>query len=344
MSLEIERIGDKFSFIIGADRSGTTLLSNILNNHPDIIAPPEQEFLMSLLYKYAGRNTLSEKEIEEIISNLWIRKREFKKIWNLDTELLRKKLVNQNQNIESILESIFVSYDLAKEDNYRMILDKNPVYSEYLEGLRSQFPGSKYVAIVRDFRDRYVSLKTNKGSTYSFGLMGILKWKYYYNSIRKFKERYPDEIIVVKYENLINEPDNTIGEICEFLGLRRISELYNFPLREIKVDGSTKSDQKFNQMHSLSSKPISKNKIGIWKNQLAQNETKLLVHFCAKEAEFYGYGDFVKLTHYEKIVYTVRYFYAPIQYRMVTLLNRLGPRLPFWIQKRLVDYFRDRIK
>ena len=37
----ISQLGDNLVFLIGLPRSGTTLLSQLLNNHPEIDAPPE---------------------------------------------------------------------------------------------------------------------------------------------------------------------------------------------------------------------------------------------------------------------------------------------------------------
>ena len=50
---EIRKISSMpMSFVLGKERSGTTLLQLMLNVHPGIVAPPESRFIMLLFYTF----------------------------------------------------------------------------------------------------------------------------------------------------------------------------------------------------------------------------------------------------------------------------------------------------
>ncbi|MCA9300553.1 MAG: sulfotransferase, partial [Phycisphaerales bacterium] len=48
-------LGDRLAFVIGAFRSGTTLLRKILDAHPEVRAPAESWFLLPLLNLWDGK-------------------------------------------------------------------------------------------------------------------------------------------------------------------------------------------------------------------------------------------------------------------------------------------------
>ena len=43
------------NFVIGKERSGTTLLQVMLNAHPNIVAPPESRFIIMFYFKYGSK-------------------------------------------------------------------------------------------------------------------------------------------------------------------------------------------------------------------------------------------------------------------------------------------------
>ena len=76
---------EKSFFIIGRGRSGTTLLSKLLNEHKQIHIPPESFFILNLLEKYKNK-PLKKNEIVNFVNNL------FKENHFLSSGKLKKKL------------------------------------------------------------------------------------------------------------------------------------------------------------------------------------------------------------------------------------------------------------
>ena len=81
-------------FVVGAQRSGTTLLRLILNAHSKIIIPEESGFLMPLLNKKKLKKTIKDKDLEMIIN--YLESNNQLKLWKFDfsdfkTRLLKRK-------------------------------------------------------------------------------------------------------------------------------------------------------------------------------------------------------------------------------------------------------------
>ena len=70
-------------FILGRERSGTTMLRVNLNNHPKIHIPPESPFIMYLYKKYVNKKKIN---LFEFINDL--KQEPFLHIWNIDYENL----------------------------------------------------------------------------------------------------------------------------------------------------------------------------------------------------------------------------------------------------------------
>ena len=65
-------------FIMGKERSGTTLLQTLLDAHPNIVAPPESEFIVLLYPRFGKIKKWTKKKIydflEELYQEPWITK------------------------------------------------------------------------------------------------------------------------------------------------------------------------------------------------------------------------------------------------------------------------------
>ena len=97
------------AFILSAGRSGSTLLSNLLNGHSKILSTPESVFLVLLGIKYGNQSSFSEKDYQIIAENIWLRKKELKGSWNQDkTQLLEQLISQQPQSITNILDLIYI--------------------------------------------------------------------------------------------------------------------------------------------------------------------------------------------------------------------------------------------
>ncbi|HEC64796.1 MAG TPA: hypothetical protein ENI23_05860 [bacterium] len=100
-------------------------------------------------------------------------------------------------------EKDFDGYDIY---HYRVLLDKVGVYS-----------GSNvyFIFVLRDPRDVITSLYPSTGGKY---LVDFGSWLKNYEEFLSLKERFSEDIIVIRYEDLITDPDSSQKIIADFIG------------------------------------------------------------------------------------------------------------------------------
>ena len=133
-------------FIVGSPRSGTTLLGNILNEHPGIAEWYEPYYLWEQFFP-------AEK------SEIW------------DVNLLNAKTRKK-------IQKAFQVY--SNKSGKPMVLDKSPYHSFNIDIIHNIFPRARWIHIVRDGRDVTLSIKKEwkkrsdvvQKKNYS----GFLKW------------------------------------------------------------------------------------------------------------------------------------------------------------------------
>src|SRR5579862_4866650 len=90
---EIEKINSMpMNFVLGKERSGTTLLQLMLNVHPGIVAPPESRFIILLFYKYGRIKQWTEKIIVNFCNDLF-KEALFRNFWSVIREELQADLL-----------------------------------------------------------------------------------------------------------------------------------------------------------------------------------------------------------------------------------------------------------
>ncbi len=147
MELSLQEI-DKISktpmnFVVGKERSGTTLLQLMLNAHPNIIAPPESRFIVLLYYKY-GKIQVWTKEIISRFCDDLFKEDLFRNFWGIDKKELVEILcsVKDQLTFTLVCKIIFrVSSPGKKEVN--VFFDKNPVYYYFLPEREQNIPRCK---------------------------------------------------------------------------------------------------------------------------------------------------------------------------------------------------------
>jgi hypothetical protein len=195
--------GDCFIFIGGAPRSGTTLLQNMLDSHPEIFGGAE--FL----------------HVPDIIN---LRNR-FKT--SIDREYIGAycSQTEVDQEIKRLIERFLMPAHLGTSARY--LSEKTPGNILVFSELAEIFPNAKFIEIVRDPRATVSSLlqvgkraKEKKGKPVSFARDARAASAYVMQCIeagRQAEDKYPGRILTVKYENLVADPRKVLDMICEYL-------------------------------------------------------------------------------------------------------------------------------
>ncbi len=186
----IQGVSSKPVFICGMFRTGSTLLEQILAAHPAFTAGGESEFFPRLIAREfhdypEGLDTITPDEI-----HTW-----------------REGAENHSNRMTG---------------GATRLTDKRPDNFLYLGLIKAILPSAEFVVTERDWRDVALSIfSTRLGvtQTYSTDLADI---RHYIGLQRKLVDHWEsilgDDLVRVRYEDLVSQPEETIGHILHQLG------------------------------------------------------------------------------------------------------------------------------
>jgi len=209
-------------FIVSCGRSGTTLLRKQLIENTFVHIPPESDDNIPQSIIYYTRNIYKPwNDIIDGVLNLWINSPSFK-YWNLDLyeniDVLRS-IGKDKQNLSAIINYIYTEHLKKQNPTATSWGDKTPYLVYRLRWLMLLYPKSKFVHQMRDGRNVILSRVRNFNESLSFALN---KWNW---SIEHWEKLKTPNKILIKYEDLVNNNDKTLGDVIEYLNLeRRIEE------------------------------------------------------------------------------------------------------------------------
>ena len=281
-------------FVIGAERSGTTLLRLMLTAHPDICIPPESLFFVALESKYGAAPDLLP-QIEDFLNDLY--NNNFHRFWewNVDPKLLLNNWKNYHQlSYTQAVETVYQTYCQQFDPAASIWGDKNPFHIYQLGKIRRYFPGVKVILIVRDFRACYSSVKKlvakeqERGEVWQ-GIKTIGGLTHQWNQVVKIIEKYHqkwEQFYLVSYEDLVREPSAQLAKICKWVGVDFQESMLEFYQRNAELGLVP-----VNQMvwHPNTLEPIGSDRINAWQDELSVTELETIELMNWKNLEKLGY-------------------------------------------------------
>jgi len=277
-----------FLFVIGRPRSGTTMLRSMLDAHPNVCIPLESAFIKNLFPKYGKIQKWNNELILSFYHEL-IKQPQFN-LWAINNDDLKEQLLkipekSAFQDICKLIYSMVISFYEKKE--IKIIADKNPPYTLCIPLLLKIFPEARFIYITRDYRDNILSMKSVDFEKPWLTSLAY-RWKYYnkkfLNEYHKDKSRFH----IVKYEDLVIEPEKYLTNICSFLGIDYYEGMVHY--NNIKDKALKVYPQELiDKYHKSLFEPVSPSKVGQWKNKMSVKEIKKCDLIVGKYADIMGY-------------------------------------------------------
>lgn len=202
-------------FIIGSERSGTNLLQKLLSNHQSLIGPKTPHLINTFFREQRYFGDLVDKENQNKLYEalLLICNHKFSN-WNIEYPK-NQDLITKYKFIEAILNLyIQITVDnqkngfIAKELNAHLFID------EILE----LYPDAKFIHIVRNPLEQASSWM--KTPLFYYTPQDVAQdWVDVQQDILNKKHRLKDALITCKYEDLVNDTENSITKILNFCNL-----------------------------------------------------------------------------------------------------------------------------
>jgi hypothetical protein len=265
-------------FIIGAQRSGNTLLRLLLNQHSMLSIPKEAGFLMPYLErnKLDDPRLLSPRERQTLVRYL-LQNRQYQK-WDLELDVLDPIL----QTELSLRQAIgFLYWMFAQRHNKKICGDKSPSFIRKLNLLLDIYPDAKLIHIARDGRDVYLSLKKIEEPSAASIAVASLEWRIKLSLIRKSIMKHPHRTVELKYEELLLNPAQTLEKVCDFIGVPFEAEMLDFYQTSEKFVDPRHSELIF--------RPLDPSNTRKWVKSFTPFELKKYDFFSRKTLRRYGY-------------------------------------------------------
>ena len=197
-------------FVVGMWRSGTSLLYALLNQHPDI----------GLMYE-CDMLTLSPLFVIPRKSSWWLEKVDS---WN---GALTRHKIDRSTIPEDItdLPNAFraVAQQYATKKGATVWGCKSPTYFDCMNQFADWYPNAKFIVIWRDPAEVCRSIVRAAEKAAWFARPGTdLRAILGYRRMKKEADglvRRGAAIYQLQYDDLVREPEKTLGSICEFIGI-----------------------------------------------------------------------------------------------------------------------------
>ena len=195
-------------FLIGAPRSGSTLLARMLGSHPALFAPAEPH-LMPPLAHLGFHQRVDEAPYDPVITQQGLR------------SFVALLPGGEADWLAALRRATDYLYERALTDSGRSVfLDKTPAYALVLDFLTRLYPDARYVVLTRHPMAIWSSYIDSffAGDSAAAHARNPLLERYVPAIARLLRER-PVALVHVHYEALVTDPEGGLREICTFLGL-----------------------------------------------------------------------------------------------------------------------------
>jgi hypothetical protein len=225
-------------FVIGSPRSGTTLLRLMLTAHPQLVVPPECGFVTWLHPAFGAWRAaeFGDSTHRSRFATAVCEARKFE-TWNLAARDVAEAVSGSTTYAEACA-SVYRLYAARRGKPTAVWGDKNNYYLSQITLLKTIFPASRVIHIVRDGRDVTCScrevMSADSSSPYRPSLPVRLeeaaeRWA---NDIRAIRSQLAalraDDSIELRYEDLVCEPTRELPRLCAWLGVDFAPEMLSF--------------------------------------------------------------------------------------------------------------------
>lgn len=207
----------KMLFIIGAPRSGTTMLERMLSSHSMIQGGPEPHILTPLAYTGVW-DKVNKAPYDYILSSL--AQRSF-------VENLPNKEQDYWDACRAYCDLLF-SQHLLKSGK-PICLDKTPAYALILPFLTKVYPDANYIVLTRHPVATFLSFANSFfDGDYKVAHEHEYLLNNYVPAIANFLKQSETPYFQVSYENLVKDPEKWMSEISSYIDIPFESNTINY--------------------------------------------------------------------------------------------------------------------
>jgi hypothetical protein len=281
-------------FVVGMNRSGTTLLRMMLDSHPELTIPPETHFVPEVIKTFKRTDRTTPADVLGAMKSA----REWGDFDFTDIEMLgllqdRGRKLNAGEALRAFYEAY-----AAREGKSRWG-EKTPNYVGKMQQIQRALPEARFVHVIRDGRD--VALSVLDRTVRDLTAADVAKrWK---RKIQKARDAAPKlrNYTEVRYEDLILDTEPSLRRICEFIELEWDDAVLDYHersesrLEEMKralpADGHSAELDVERRMatHAMTTKPPDADRVSRWKRQMTDDDRRAFEEIAGPMLADLGY-------------------------------------------------------
>lgn len=309
-------------FVFGCPRSGTSLVSRMLDSHPHI-AIPHESHLYNRVYPAVGCHVDLRRErirtllVTEILRSMYV------EMWVPPASLAETLAAITRTDFHGVVEGLLGAWTVRQGKSRWG--EKTPQHTLCWRTILAGFPDLQVIHLIRDGRDVALSHKAAPfGPKHVYAV--AQRWVQYLSAAEEAQAALGERAFLsVRYEDLVAEPERELRRICTFLG-----EGFTPAMLAFHHEGITYPTDRRN-FDNLR-RPLLSDNTEKWRRRMSARELRIFEAVAGAELERYGYARSLRdprISVWEAA--SCRYLEHPPQRALAMLRNRQGYR--FTIQR-----------
>lgn len=287
---ELYPIAERFSsqttppfFIVGAGRSGTTLIRSMLAAGGEVAIPVETQILHTLPVKFVAYRGLGWEDLCRLIIANFESHPDFSR-WETNLAAVYQRVIQLDKpqrSLARLIHEVYREYAAQHFPEAARWGDQSPINTFYWKNIDKMFPEARYIHMLRDGRDVVASLSDRFGQ----GIIptAVQRWKTSIQVTENLQSRVGSRFLLVRYEEITQNTKPVLQKVCDFLDIAFSNQMLDF------YKSPSTIENRYDTFHANLGKPVFTSSIGAWKSRLPLEVQDDVNRALAKELAKMGY-------------------------------------------------------
>ena len=273
-----------FTFLMCSERSGSNLITKIMDSHSEYCGPSPTHLFRILLDNNLKYGSFENNQNWEIflkdVTDLYNSKLG---LWRTQINFDHLKANISDRSITGALKFIYQN-EAKLNGKSKLFVKENKIY-DFIYFLLTEFEDPKFVYFVRDPRDMALSWKLSpnlRGCVIRAGNTWKRDQKKYLKIFSCLLRQ--NRAILMRYEDLLTDSEESLNNLCKFLNVEFESKLLKFRCSDLTIKNANSSADWKNL-----NRPLMKANFNKYQDSLTDEEIKYVECLCHKEMDILGY-------------------------------------------------------